>query len=121
MAGDNPALSVTRADFVPLESVKIGTFQELPGLYIFLNAAGHAVYIGESGHVPRRIQQHRKKPWFSEELKVVFWPCEDPEDRLMAETVMIFRERPRANRAIKIGLAKDGRLIPLQFISSKRG
>jgi excinuclease UvrABC nuclease subunit len=110
-------LLVTDEDF---EELPGGAFV-FPGVYTFSDSKGHFVYIGESKNIPSRLKQHRKKKWFSEELTVeVLW-CSDNETRLVAETAMILRYRPRENKAIKIGLSKSGGLYPLNFLRTRSG
>lgn len=91
-----------------------------PGLYVFLKD-GKPVYIGESGDIPRRLKEHRRKKWYEEGLEVRILWCNDDQIRLVTETVMILRERPRHNRAIKIGLSVAGRVYGLNFLRSSKG
>jgi len=110
-------LAVTLDDFSDFDIEKPPLL--FPGVYVFLHGKKR-VYIGESGDVPRRLKEHRRKKWFSEKLKIkVLW-CSDEQARLMAETVMILRERPRENKAIKIGLSKAGRIYPINFLRAGR-
>jgi len=108
---------VTSDDF---EELKPGCLM-FPGVYTFQDEDGDYVYIGESKNVVMRLKQHAKKKWYSKKHAVkVLW-VQDDEARLVAETAMILRHRPRANRAIKIGLAKDGHLFSIQFLRGKPG
>lgn len=114
---DDP-FSVTRDSFVAFNTEKPPLL--FPGVYMFLKK-GKAVYIGESGNIPCRLKQHRRKKWHEKDLEVrVLW-CEDDETRLVVETVMILRERPRANRAIKLGLTMAGRVYALNFLRASKG
>ena len=110
--------SVTRDSFVPFNADKPPLLY--PGVYIFLKNS-KAVYIGESGDIPRRIKEHRRKKWHEEGLEVRILWCADAQTRLVTETVMILRERPRHNRAIKLGLTQAGRVYGLNFLRSSRG
>lgn len=40
--------------------------------------------------------------------------------RLLAETAMILRERPRHNKTIKIGLRADGTIYEMGFVRNMR-
>jgi hypothetical protein len=109
--------SVTRESFVPFNADKPPLLY--PGVYIFLKK-DKAVYVGESGNIPRRLKEHRRKKWFEEGLEIRILWCADDQVRLVAETVMILRERPRFNRVIKIGLTQTGRVYGLNFLRSSR-
>jgi hypothetical protein len=115
--GNDPAdpFAVTRDDFISFDISKPPLI--FPGVYIFLKK-GAPVYIGESADIPRRLREHRRKKWFEEGLETrVLW-CADAEVRLIVETIMIFRERPAQNRAIKLGCAR-GRIYPINFLPAK--
>ena len=104
---------VTRDDFSKMDMKKPPLL--FPGVYLFLKK-GKPVYIGESGDIPRRFKEHKRKKWFEEGLDFkVLW-CNNSEVRLLTETIMILRERPRENRAIKIGLSKAGKLYAINFL-----
>lgn len=118
MQDPSDPFAVTRDDFIELDKEKPPFL--FPGVYMFLKR-GKAVYIGESGDIPRRLKEHRRKKWYEANLEVrVLW-CTDDQVRLITETIMILRERPRENRAIKIGLTKTGRVYGLNFLRSSRG
>lgn len=111
--------SVTFDDFEEYDKTKPPLI--FPGVYAFLKkgASGKLlkVYIGESKNIPQRIKQHKRKKWYEEDLEIrVLWAGDD-EVRLITETVMILKERPLENKAIKLGLAKKtGRVYPINFV-----
>lgn len=87
----------------------------MPGVYLFRTSKGCAIYVGQSGDVFQRYRQHRRKKWFAEDLEFWALEIEGQSDRLVAETVLILRERPLQNRAVKLGLRKDGSVYPLDW------
>ena len=117
MEDPSDPFTVTRADFSDLDMEKPPLLY--PGVYIFLKN-GKPIYVGESGDIPRRFKEHKRKKWYEDKLVFkVLW-CSDEQTRLVTETVMILRERPRHNRAIKIGLSKAGRIYPINFVRGYR-
>jgi excinuclease ABC subunit C len=82
-----------------------------PGVYIFKDASGQVLYVGESQGVTRRYGQHKrdpKKKW-TQRIDTVWWyPLESEDDRLRLETYMILRLRPRHNRAVRLSFRADG-------------
>jgi hypothetical protein len=79
------------------------------------------VYVGQSGDVYQRLTAHKRtKRWFPKDACVLFYDAPKLDDRLVLETCLILRYRPRQNRAIKIGLSAEGRLFEIQFIRGKK-
>jgi hypothetical protein len=94
---------------------------DYPGVYVFFDAEGCVLYVGQSKLVSRRREQHRKKqPWAPLIDKCLFYKEHDLERRLVLECLMILRLRPLHNRGIKLGLTKSGRVYELAFLRTKR-
>lgn len=92
-------------------------FPFYPGLYIFRNATGAAIYIGQSQNVPQRLKEHKRRArWYPKVSSVKVLLEVDPSTRLCAEAVLQLRYRPRYCRAIKLSLANDGTLHEIQFV-----
>lgn len=87
----------------------------VPGVYRFRDAEDGFLYVGESGDVCRRYKEHRRKPWFKDAVRFEVCGVIDPELRLLVETMEILRFRPRHNRALKLGLDKQGRIYSLAW------
>jgi len=90
------------------------------GIYAYLSG-GKVLYIGHSVNMRRRLREHardtKKKAWFPtlDEFRVL--PLEGGADpRLVAETGLLLKYRPRYNKTIKIGIANDGHLYELSFV-----
>lgn len=104
-----------------LSKVSLQYPPESPGVYVFFSAADEPLYIGETNNFARRKSEHAKtKPWFKHVTYAKFVEFKDSQDRLMAETVLIFYCRPRHNRSIAIGIGAHGKLYPLQFLAKKK-
>lgn len=74
------------------------------------------LYVGESGDIPRRLQEHRRtKKWFKEVTRVDLVVIPHTSPRLIAETLEILRLLPRHNRAIKLGISVLGAVYPLNW------
>jgi len=122
----SPLENFEDTNFLPLEVAlkEAADWLAFPGIYRFRDPEGAFLYIGESNHIPRRLGEHRadhkkkgKKPYAAEDadvtVDVCFCPCDDL--RLRAETLQILRHNPRHNKAIKIGISKQGRVYPLNW------
>lgn len=106
-------LAVTLGDFVD--------FDTLPpiscGVYVMLDAAGNALYVGQTGSYKLRMRDHeRTKKWWPDVDKIVAYPCANADLRLCLEAVTILRLRPRHNRAIKLALKTTGDIYEVQFV-----
>ena len=77
-------------------------------MYVYKDKDGVALYVGMTNCFKRRHAQHQSKKWAKDIASYEVWPCANESNRLIAETVMIFRLRPRFNRLIKLRLDKDG-------------
>jgi excinuclease UvrABC nuclease subunit len=106
-----------------MSSVELSSFRPIKtldplagGVYAFCNEAGDPVYIGQSGLIQQRIKAHAKKAWRKQATSVVWYPVAGAEDRLVLETLLILRYRPRNNRAVKIGIRADGSIYEIQFV-----
>jgi excinuclease UvrABC nuclease subunit len=88
-------------------------------VYAFCNEAGDPIYVGQSALLTQRLKQHTKKPWYKNVASVVAYPVAKAEDRLVLETLIILRYRPRNNRAIKIGIRADGSIYEIQFVGRR--
>lgn len=88
-------------------------------MYILEGEGGEILYVGQSGQMVSRSKAHRKKAWGGQIRSERYFACGDPEERLVIETVLILRYRPQHNRAIKLGLRKDGSIYEMQFIRGK--
>jgi len=112
--------SLTLDSFVP-RSLDTA-WPSFSGLYCLLNGAGDPIYIGQSVSVRSRLLTHRreKKWWPDVDQILTFSLASELDSRLIAETGLILRHRPRHNKAIKIGIANDGHLFELQFLRGKR-
>jgi excinuclease UvrABC nuclease subunit len=91
-----------------------------PGVYILEGEGGQILYVGQSGQMVSRSKAHRKKKWGGQIRSERYFACSDPEERLVIEAVLILRYRPRHNRAIKLGLRKDGSIYEIQFVRGSR-
>ncbi len=92
-----------------------------PGVYALLDVDGKPLYVGQSGDIPQRLREHRKtKRWYEKVDRVLVLLAPDLQDRLLAETVLQLKYRPRHCRAIKLGFNKDGTLTELQFLRCQR-
>lgn len=87
-----------------------------PGVYVLLDDGGTLIYVGQSKGMVARSKAHRRKTWGKKIAAERYLAEPDPELRLVLEAVMILRYRPRYNRAIKLGLRKDGSLYEIQFV-----
>jgi excinuclease UvrABC nuclease subunit len=94
----------------------------LSGVYVILPPIGQKVkYVGQSADIFTRLATHRRtKKWWADDDRVYVLTPLCPEDRLVAETGLILRYRPRYNRAVKIGLREDGSLYEIQFLRGAR-
>lgn len=99
---------------------KPGKFQELlsnkrasSGGSVPVSQSTDIPYIGHSSDIVARYKAHKGKKWFDPALELWTWYCPDESRRLIAETLMIFRLRPRHNRAVQVGLRLDGTLFDL--------
>lgn len=93
------------------------------GIYAYLSG-GEALYIGHSVNMRRRQREHArdpaKAPWFDSIDEVRVFPLEGGADsRLVAETGLLLKYRPRWNRTIKVGIANDGHLYELSFVRAR--
>ena len=88
-----------------------------PGVYVLRDAKGRVLYVGQSADVRGRLADHRRlKKWFRDVRTRTVYLLDDASARLLTETCLIFRHRPRHNRAIKLCLCQDGSLKELQFL-----
>lgn len=104
---------------VPLDTIQL----DQPGVYVALDGA-KVVYVGQSKHIKQRRGQHvaeKSKKWAQNpKLRWVGRPIAGGvEARLVAETALILRYRPRANKAIKIGLKSTGTIYELSFLRGR--
>ena len=109
--------SFTLDNFTP--SSDIQTFL-CPGVYALLDSEDRVLYIGQSANAPQRADVHKRKKWGPEISRTLICPVASPDERLMLETLLQLRYRPRYCRAIKLGIAKDGTLSELQFVRTRR-
>jgi excinuclease UvrABC nuclease subunit len=94
---------------------------DYPGVYVYFDTEGVALYVGQSKGVNARLHQHRRdRPWAPRIDKCLFYKEHDLDRRLTLETLMILRLRPRHNKAIKLGLTKTGRIYEMGFVPTKR-
>lgn len=92
-------------------------FPFYPGLYIFRDADGTPIYIGQSKNIPQRLKEHKRRArWYPKVSSVTVLLEVDPSARLCAEAVLQLRYRPRYCRAIKLALSNDGTLHEIQFV-----
>jgi hypothetical protein len=72
------------------------------GVYFLQNETG-VVYVGQSGHIRRRLAQHRAegRKQFHDAL---YYPIEDQMSRLLTEAILTLALRPVYNDAVLIGL-----------------
>lgn len=98
------------ADFdlsIPSEFLELPSKQICSGVYILKDAAGLVLYVGQSHNICHRVDTHRRtKSWGKQIAEVVWVPQVNPEQRLITETLLIFKLRPAHNRWIKLGLKK---------------
>jgi len=80
------------------------------------------LYIGQSQNIHRRLETHQnERPWFDQVDRIEICPDLPLEDdRLALETVKIVEIRPKHNRAIYLGLDKEGTLYPAHFFRKRR-
>lgn len=91
-----------------------------PGVYVLSDAHGQVLYVGQSADVRSRLVAHRRsKKWFRDVATRRVYLLDDETARLLTETCLIFRHRPRHNRAVKLCLCNDGSLKELQFLRGK--
>jgi hypothetical protein len=90
------------------------------GIYAYLSG-GKVLYIGHSTDMRRRQREHaREKDWYPAVDEVRVLCLEGGADpRLVAETGLLLKYRPRYNRTIKIGIANDGHLYELSFVRAR--
>jgi len=93
------------------------------GIYAYLSG-GKALYIGHSVNMRRRQREHardpQKKSWFPTVDEIRVLKLEGGKDpRLVAETGLLLKYRPRFNKTIKIGIANDGHLYELSFVRAR--
>ena len=87
------------------------------GVYALLDEAGDPIYVGQSKDVPGRVRTHKRtKKWKSAICSVCAVRIVDPDLRLVVETLLFLRYRPRHNRAIKLSKRIDGTLHEVQFL-----
>lgn len=88
-----------------------------PGVYVLFDTHGRVLYVGQSADVRGRLADHRRlKKWFRNVTTRRVYLLDDPTARLITETCLVFRHRPRHNRAIKLCLCNDGSIKELQFL-----
>ena len=78
------------------------------GVYIYYDKKGVPLYVGQTYSFKKRHAQHTSKNWAEKVEKMAVWPCANESDRLIAETVLIFKVRPAENKLIKLRIHKDG-------------
>lgn len=93
------------------------------GIYAYLSG-GKALYIGHSVNMRRRQKEHardlKKAAWWGSIDEVRILKLEGGSDsRLVAETGLLLKYRPRHNKTIKIGIANDGHLYELSFVRAR--
>lgn len=106
-----------------LEDLPAGADLRLrPGVYVIVQVAdGKVKYVGQTGCVGLRLKEHERTKRYNPKADRVKVSWEgNPERRLVLETLLILSHRPRLNRAIKIGLTKEGRLYEMQFLRGSR-
>lgn len=86
------------------------------GVYLLLSK-GEVVYVGQSGHIRRRIMQHRAdRPRGFDAC--VFYPLDDLSSRLSVEGILILGLCPPLNHGLNLGLSK-GKIWAIQWRRAK--
>ena len=86
------------------------------GTYVFYDKEGVPLYVGQTSSYKRRFNQHKAgRKWWKFVDRVRVWDCASESNRLMSETVLIFRLRPKYNRLIKLRIDKDGDVSPARW------
>lgn len=68
------------------------------GVYVLVDAADQALYVGSSRDVARRVREHRNKPWWSLVADVEVYAQPDWELAKFVERGLIRRLSPEFNR-----------------------
>lgn len=93
----------------------------LPGVYMVYGPKGDLLYVGQSGNIRGRLRTHaREKSWWRKPSKIRAHLLADVSERLLLETLLILRYAPAHNKTIKLGLNKEGGLVELQFLRTRR-
>lgn len=75
------------------------------------------LYIGQSAQISARVATHRRtKKWYGQVTHVLTRRVARGEDRLLMETLLILRYRPRYNRLIRVQLRSDGSIYETAFL-----
>lgn len=105
-------------DFEPEEPVdsSFGKRKTFPGIYALFSETGECLYVGQSVSVPARLRAHTKKPWWPNVATRRTLELESEEGRLIRETILVLKQKPCHNRAIKLGKRKDDQWYEMQFL-----
>lgn len=68
------------------------------GVYVALDGAGDALYIGRSQNLASRLTAHRRAPWHPRMRSIEFTPCRDINEARAVEKDMIETFAPAANQ-----------------------
>ena len=63
-------------------------------------ADDQVLYVGRSSRLPKRIRQHRRRPWFSEATRIELEHFEHEEEMIDREAALIRELRPLYNIAL---------------------
>jgi hypothetical protein len=80
-----------------------------------LYAGQECLYVGQSGHLRARLDQHRRDKTFD---RVECYLVEDLNDRLRLEGVLILSLRPLLNKGVNLGV-RPNRCWELKYAWSK--
>lgn len=88
------------------------------GVYVLL-LGDCIVYVGQSADIRERLRTHRKEG-VKKFDSAVFYPVDDPTDRLRTEGILILQHLPIHNAALLLRIS-HGRVSEIRFSHKRRG